>query len=133
MGLLAPILSDAVYHLLQASSDARPAKKSEGSSPSPVVPSGAPTDGNRVILARWGLGGKLLRHTTSRQELLSLLFGRGAPYMPRPGDWFCALCRKRNMSSQFFCSFCGIVDGACILDKGVCKIPGGRDYPRCGD
>jgi len=121
--LLAPIISDTIYHLLQAPGDARPAETREG----------APTEGKRALIARWRLGGQLSRHTASRQELLSLLFGRGAPHMPRPGDWFCALCRRRNMSSQFFCSLCGVVDGACILDTGVAKIPGGRDYPRCGD
>lgn len=96
------------------------------------------TDPQRVLLACWSHDERapLQRSWISREDLLSLLCGKAcAAYLPRPGDWFCARCKKRNMNCHFWCYKCGIgTEKACITDEGVCKIPGApRPYPVSGD
>lgn len=87
----------------------------------------------RVFVASWSPG-QLHRYESTREEVLRLFFGRCAPLMPRPGDWFCVACKRHTMSSRFFCQDCGVdVPDAWIGHPGVAKIPGGRNYPRSGD
>jgi len=126
--LLQPILGDAICGLLSRATAA-------GGLPPPgsALPAEKGDSDVRVLIAQWRLGGRMSRHWASRDELLQMLFGPGAPNMPRPGDWFCPRCRRRNMSTQFFCSSCTGPEGARIVDAGVRKIPGRREYPRSGD
>uniref|UniRef100_A0A7S0A4B8 RanBP2-type domain-containing protein n=1 Tax=Pyrodinium bahamense TaxID=73915 RepID=A0A7S0A4B8_9DINO len=90
-----------------------------------------------MLLASWpgaGSAAGLSRCWTSRQELLQLLFRPGAPAMPRPGDWFCSRCLKRNMPKHFFCRACGTgAKEASVLAPGTIKVPGMREYPLPGD
>lgn len=130
--MLEPIVADAIYRVLQAPA-AAPAIEVELESAIGDMVNGSADSESRIIVTRWAVGGRFSRHWACRGELLRLCFGPGVPYMPRPGDWFCPRCRCLNTSSQFFCSSCGVVEGAGIVDDGVTKIPGGRDYPRSGD
>eukprot|EP00811_Abedinium_folium_P006725 NODE_161_length_3488_cov_4.828622.p1 GENE.NODE_161_length_3488_cov_4.828622~~NODE_161_length_3488_cov_4.828622.p1 ORF type:complete len:1077 (+),score=356.02 NODE_161_length_3488_cov_4.828622:78-3308(+) len=87
----------------------------------------------RILVARWNASG-FSRHSSSRSELLHLFFGPGASEVPRPGDWFCARCSKRNMATKFFCRACGIgVKDADISNPDALRVPGGRSYPQPGD
>lgn len=131
--LLAPVLSDAIYRLLQAP----PCHESGGT----VAPMAEP----RINVAQWTTSGTLFRYWAARQETLQALFvSEQVRHMPRPGDWFCASCGQRNMNQNFFCSAKGPPasgsqgesSGRCpgsLLDLGVIKIPGSRLYPRPGD
>lgn len=123
--LLEPIVADALCGLLSRAPGAPPSGRD-----------GAPASAgaeHRAAVSRWQPGGRLSRHWAPRQELLRLLFGPGAPAMPRPGDWFCARCQRRNGSGQFFCTSCAGPEAGRIADAGVRRVPGGRDYLRSGD
>jgi len=116
-GLLEPILSDAICRLLAA----KAAPKALATQPEHPLSSGE----KQITVARWACGGRYSRHWTTRDCILKLMFAKGAPYMPRPGDWFCPQCATRNTSSCFFCSKCpGREKGPSVMDKAARIIPG---------
>jgi len=123
-GLLEPIMSDAICRVLL--------KKPK--LPTKVV--ARPLDDPWMLLARWGRQGSHSCHWTTRQSILRLFFTKGMPYMPRPGEWFCGQCLKRNSCAQFFCYTCAhrSLDskGPSLADEAAIKIPGGV-YPKRGD
>jgi len=115
-GVLMPVVSEAVAELLLQAAE-----------PSPD------TGGEAFYAASWRFGGGCDRYSTSPEKVLSLFFGQGAN-PPRPGDWFCSSCRRRNMSAQFFCWSCGPgTPGANQVDAGASRILGGQNFPRKGD
>eukprot|EP00930_Biecheleria_cincta_P036700 TRINITY_DN25150_c0_g1_i1.p1 TRINITY_DN25150_c0_g1~~TRINITY_DN25150_c0_g1_i1.p1 ORF type:complete len:645 (+),score=115.53 TRINITY_DN25150_c0_g1_i1:298-2232(+) len=125
--LLAPVLSDAVYRLLQT-----PAGEAGRQAVAMAEP--------RINVAQWTTSGALFRYWATRNEVLQALFGsEQARNLPRPGDWFCGRCGQRNMSARFFCAASrlqGDASSCCtgsLLDLGVTKIPGSNRYPRPGD
>lgn len=136
--LLMPIVSDAVRHVL-----ARAAASSE-----PAHAAAHPGEPS-IAVACWLSGGRFARYSSSRSEILGIFFGRDAPHLPRPGDWHCPKCLRRNMISSFFCPMCGSGDdasdggagcgndigdgGASCVSGHVSRILGGREYPRKGD
>jgi len=129
-GLLEPILSDAFARTLQGSPAQRetPVGAAASASPGEVAE-------QRILVAQWKSEGPYSKHWAPRDEVLSLFFGKGAPMLPRPGDWFCGLCHRRNMFGRWFCQTCQKegLDSA-ITDIGVPRIPGGTGgYPRSGD
>lgn len=122
-GLLLCIVADTVARLLQAP---------------PRLPDdprgGLEVNNGTTKVACWRAAGSLLRFSADVVDLAGLFFGPGAPPMPRPGDWFCQRCTKRNMSSSFFCYNCGIEEeGTAVCSAGAAVIPGGHNYPRVGD
>mmetsp|Transcript_149212 Transcript_149212/g.387987 ORF Transcript_149212/g.387987 Transcript_149212/m.387987 type:complete len:923 (+) Transcript_149212:48-2816(+) len=120
-GVLMPIVCEAVAELLQRTSSV------------PLV--GAARDGvaDRFCVASWLAGGGCERYSAPPEKVLNLFFGPGA-HPPRPGDWFCSKCHRRNMSAHFFCWSCGPqAPGANLLDVQACRIPGGQNFPRKGD
>merc|ERR1712129_463068 len=81
--------------------------------------------------------GKLLRYHARREQARELFFGKRAPNLPRPGDWYCGKCSSRNTKHAFFCRKCtrGSSDYRCapaIIDEGVVKVAA-QGYPRRGD
>lgn len=94
-----------------------------------------------LAVACWSSAGSVQRYRAETPELLRLLCGRAAAGLPRPGDWFCGRCRKRNMQTQFFCNWCcsggdagsASVGAAHAGDPGACSVPSGQVYPRAGD
>lgn len=122
--ILLPILADVIGRVIARPPTPRHPCNAEGKSVANVSP--------QVLVAQWA-NGRVNRYTSSREELLNLFFGEKAPdMMPRPGDWFCPACSRRNMTARFFCRFCGIQDAASVLED-VAKVPGARDYPCVGD
>lgn len=92
------------------------------------------TDGAAAV-ACWGRGGRILRRSAGRAELLQIFFHPDAPQLPRPGDWFCPRCSRRNQSAYFFCNVCGPgnISGAHRADAAAVIVPGGQDFGRPGD
>jgi len=137
VSLLGPILADVVHRAVQrpaaARGEALQEEPAEGLEQAVRRPAREALP-QHMFLARWGRGGALLRHHTTRGELLQLFFRPGAPPLPRPGDWFCPRCRRRNMSKQFFCRACGVgVEGAHVAATDVIQVPGAREFPLPGD
>merc|ERR1712190_381491 len=92
--LLEPILADALCRVSMQPRARRTIFGGEAAEPGSLA-------SPRILLARWGPRGLAARHWSSRAELLGLFFGPRSVGMPRPGDWFCPRCSKRNMSSRF--------------------------------
>ncbi|CAE8677845.1 unnamed protein product, partial [Polarella glacialis] len=109
---LLPIFGDAVYRLLR-------------DQPAPAM----------IRVGCWQRGGDLKRYVAEKGQLLSLLFGPASAELPRPADWFCGTCFRRNMTSHFLCWNCK--DGgeftSPITQAGAARIPDGSCYPRAGD
>lgn len=136
--ILQPILADAISRTLRRPSTRAgagdgyavmaPVVDEPGDQDHVIVPAS-------IVVAKWTSSGSFTRFSATREQLLELLFGKAAPYLPRPGDWFCARCNKRIMAVGFWCVWCGVgTEGACVSDPGVSRVPGGsRDFPRPGD
>ena len=138
-GLLEPILLDALVRVLRlpparrtVAPDREPGGIPNGFAALPREDQQGPA---RVLVAEWLSQGGARRRWSSREELLRLLFGPGAPTMPRPGDWFCGLCGGRSMAARFFCGACGVRAGsaATVADAAAARVPGRGDYPLPGD
>lgn len=123
-GLLEPILSDAICRLLAMK--AEPAALAAEPKP--------PCGETQITVARWACGGRFSRHWTTGDCILKLMFAKGAPYMARPGDWFCPKCSTRNTSNSFFCSKCPEREkGPNVMDKAARIVPGLGAHLRQGD
>jgi len=130
--LLEPILSDALFRLQQRP----PATRGDPLVIKQLAYDSIVTESpeQKISISRWGPQGKLTRCWTSRPALVKLFFSPGMPYMPRPGDWFCPKCHKRNMSCSFFCHSCGVeCAGANIASPEAARVPGGPNFPQIGD
>lgn len=120
--VLMPIIRGAVHRLLSA-----PAPAAGGLAESS-------TTVTQAYVAKWAPKRGIKRRVATPEELLNLLAGPAAKCLPRPGDWFCAQCTRRNMSSNFFCYVCGVDEvNARISNPNSARIPGGQNYPRRGD
>jgi hypothetical protein len=132
-GVLEPILSDAMCRLFATCSDERQSMP-EPKVADKLLPELSDPGETTLLVARWSCGGHVSRHWATRQQILRLFFAKGAPYMPRPGDWFCPRCYTRNMNSQFFCGGCPLREkGPKVSDSDVRLIPGLHQFPRKGD
>lgn len=123
-GMLWPIIAGALVRLL-----------------SPSTPSAQDPHTSRVCVARWG-SSKCHRNWLPRESVTELFFGRDAPKLPRPGDWFCPWCRSRNMNTQFFCTSCSWKlerekkrwsDAPNVASKGVLRVAEAAFLVRRGD
>lgn len=86
-----------------------------------------------VDLAMWRGGGGFDRVRTSASKVLEMCHGSPVN-LPRPGDWFCKVCRKRNMCTTFFCYKCSVgTPDATVASDGTPRIPGGSWVPQKGD
>lgn len=130
-GVLWPILANALARLVtDASLVVDPI---DAAYPEPGLPP-------RVCIARWGQD-QVWRYWASRDDLLDLFWGTGAPPLPRPEDWFCTRCCSRNMKSNFFCRSCGRschteeewVLVPTVADEGTIRVANRGIYPNVGD
>lgn len=150
-GVLESILSDAVYRLQVSDTPSASTRQVDSGDVNP-----------RVVVARWSSQGTVSRFWATRSELLPLMFGPSTGNLPRPGDWYCGRCRRRNMQTNFWCTWTRPTDrpaspagndqeseseqenasekanfkqycGGTVAEEGVGRIPGARDYPRTGD
>lgn len=105
-----------------------------GDVPSEKLQAFADTTDHQVLMAKWTAAGKLRRYSLNRMDAVRILCGAKTPVMPRPGDWFCNVCQRRNMAVHFFCCSCGPhVLGATANAPGTAHIPGGSHYVRPTD
>ncbi|CAK0855248.1 unnamed protein product [Prorocentrum cordatum] len=93
----------------------------------------APIVADELLLALWGAGGLAARLRTPRAEVLGFFFGGEAAEVPRPGDWFCPRCSRRNMGTRFFSAAatgarCRRVGGGARGPEGAggAELPAGR-------
>jgi hypothetical protein len=124
VGILWPIVANAVGTLQKAAPE-------RGSPPA--------GDDPRVAFARWIKDGYVV-HEATHSEILDYLYGSGAPQLPRPGDWYCVQCSKRNMKTNFWCNECG---RGCRSSEEWASVPTMADFgtrrvfdkgpPRAGD
>lgn len=124
-----PILEDVLSRMMRT-----PACIAAGDVPAEALQAVAAKSEHEVLIARWTATGKVRRYSLKRLDAVRLLCGPQAPSMPRPGDWFCKLCKTRNMSVHFFCCACGPhVAGATANAPGIAHISGGSKHFRATD
>merc|ERR1712194_251987 len=84
-------------------------------------------------LAKWTSEGRWLRYRARRCDVLPLFAGEAGKETPRPGDWWCQKCKRRNMSSSFFCPVCEPCDELCCINRPKTPKVRGNNYPQNGD